>query len=128
MGETPRPVHPVQLSAPASKSTVLPKGVKVWNKETGSAFPEYYPPLQQTKPTPMHNDAAYKQELQKVQEEMKKLGLQVEQWLSSREADQNPEVPDEANTLLRKEMADPSRTRFLLGAAVLAGVWLGPRV
>ena len=32
--------------------------------------------------------------------------LQVEQWLSSREADQNPEVPDEANTLLRQEMAD----------------------
>jgi hypothetical protein len=37
---------------------------------------------------------------------MKKLGLQVEQWLSSREADQKPEVPDEANTLLRQEMAD----------------------
>ncbi len=106
VGETPRPAHPVQLSAPASKSTVLPKGVKVWNKETGSAFPEYYPPRQQTKPTPMHNDAAYKQELLAVRAEVKGLRSLVEQVLSYREADQKIEVPDEANTLLRNELAD----------------------
>ena len=34
------------------------------------------------------------------------MGLLVEKLLSSREADQKLEVPDEASTLLRKEMAD----------------------
>ena len=106
VGETPRPVAPVQPSAPASKSTVLPKGVQVHDIPSGNAWSGYPPLPQQTKPTPMHNDAAYKRDLQEVQKEMQKLGLQVEQWLSSREADQNPEVPDEANTLLRQEMAD----------------------
>ena len=37
---------------------------------------------------------------------MKKIRLLVEKLLSSREADQKPEVSDDANTLLRKEMAD----------------------
>ncbi len=106
VGATPTPVHPVRPSAPASAATskVVPPAAGKWS--TGAPYYKAYPPLPQTEPTPMHNDAAYKQELQKVQKEMKKLGLQVEQWLSSREADQNPEVPDEANTLLRQEMAD----------------------
>jgi predicted extracellular nuclease len=54
----------------------------------------------------MHNDAAYKRDLLEVQKEMQKLGSQVEQLLSYREAENKLEVPDEANTLLIKEMAD----------------------
>ena len=46
------------------------------------------------------------QELQEVRNEVKKMGLLVEKLLASREADQKHEVPDEASTLLRKEIAD----------------------
>jgi hypothetical protein len=106
VGETPRPVAPVQPSAPASKSTALPKGVQVHDIPSGNAWSGYPPLPQQPKPTPMHNDAVYKRDLLEVQKEMQKLGSQVEQLLSYREAEKKLEVPDEANTLLIKEMAD----------------------
>ena len=83
---------------------MLPKADGAWS--SGDAYYKEYPPLQQTKPTSTHNDTAHKQELKDVQDEMQKIRLLVELVLSSREADQKPEVPDEANTLLRKEMAD----------------------
>ena len=80
MGEAPRPVHPIRPSAPASKSTVLPEGVGIWNQKTGSAYYKEYPPLpQQTKPAPMHDPVPH-QELQEVRNEVKKMGLLVENF------------------------------------------------
>ena len=54
----------------------------------------------------MQHDAAYKQDLQEVRNEVQKMGLLVEKLLSSREAGQKHEVPDEATTLLKNELAD----------------------
>ena len=104
VGATPRPVHPVQPPAPtpAAKNTELPRAAGTW--PSGDAYHKAYPPLQQPKPAPMPASVPH-QELQEVRNEVKKMGLLVEKLLSSREADQNPEVPDEANTLL-KEIAD----------------------
>ena len=104
VGATPRPVHPVQPPAPtpAAKNTELPRAAGTW--PSGDAYHKAYPPLQQPKPAPMPASVPH-QELQEVRNEVKKMGLLVEKLLSSREADQKPEVPDEANTLL-KEMAD----------------------
>ena len=42
-------LRPARPEAWASKSTVLPKGVGVWNEKWGNAFTEDYPPLPQTK-------------------------------------------------------------------------------
>ena len=106
VGATPTPVHPVRPSAPESAATskVVPPAAGTWS--TGAAYYKAYPSLPQTEPTATHNDAAYKQDLLKVRQEVQKMGLSIEKLLSSREADQKPEVPDEANTLLRQEMAD----------------------
>jgi hypothetical protein len=106
VGATPTPVHPVRPSAPesAAKSKVVPPAAGKWS--TGAPYYKAFPPLPQTEPTATHNDAAYKQDLLKVRQEVQKMGLSIEKLLSSREADQKPKVPDEANTLLRKEMAD----------------------
>jgi hypothetical protein len=99
---TPRPAQPVQPLAPASKSMGLPKGVDIWDRRTGSVYYKAYPPLpQQTKPASMNDPVPH----QELYEEVKKLGLQVAKLLSSREADQKLAVPDEANTLLRRELA-----------------------
>ena len=105
VGATPRPVHPVQPPAPtpAAKNTELPRAAGTW--PSGDAYHKAYPPLQQPKPAPMPASVPH-QELQEVRNEVKKMGLLVEKLLSSREADQKHEVPDEASTLLRKEMAD----------------------
>ena len=105
VGATPRPVHPVQPPAPtpAAKKTEPPRAAGTW--PSGDAYHKEYPPCQQPKPTQMQHDAAYKQDLQEVRNEVQKMGLLVEKLLSSREADQKLEVPDEAATLLQ-EMAD----------------------
>ena len=98
-------LRPARPEAWASKSTGLPKVGRVWDEKSGNTFTEAYPPLPQTKPTPMH-DAAYKTELEEVRNEVKKVRSWVEQVLSSREADRKFKVPDEANTLFQNELAD----------------------
>ena len=105
VGATPRPVHPVQSPAPtpAAKNTEQPRAAGTWL--SGDAYHQAYPPLQQPKPAPTHAPVP-QQELQEVRNEVKKMGLLVEKLLSSREADQKHEAPDEASTLLRKEMAE----------------------
>jgi hypothetical protein len=105
VGATPRPVHPVQSPAPtpAAKNTEQPRAAGTWL--SGDAYHQAYPPLQQPKPAPMHDPVPHP-ELQEVRNEVKKMGLLVEKLLSSREADQKHEAPDEASTLLRKEMAE----------------------
>ena len=105
VGATPRPVHPVQPPAPtpAAKNTELPRAAGTW--PSGDAYHKAYPPLQQPKPAPMPASVPH-QELQEVRNEVKKMGLLVEKLLSSREAGREHEVPDEASTLLRKEIAD----------------------
>ena len=81
----------------------LPKGVQVWDIPSGRAFPAYPPLLQQTKPTstPVQN-----QELQEVRQDVIEIRSWMKQLLSSREADRKLEVPDEATTLLKNELAD----------------------
>ena len=105
VGATPRPVHPVQPPAPtpAAKNTEQPRAAGTWL--SGDAYHQAYPPLQQPKPAPTHAPVPH-QELQEVRSEVKKMGLLVEKLLSSREAETKHEVPDEASTLLRKEIAD----------------------
>ena len=100
-------LRPARPEAWASKSTGLPKVGRAWDEKSGNTFTEAYPPLPQTKPTPMH-DAAYKKELEEVRNEVKKVRSWVEQVLSSesREADRNFKVPDEENTLFQNELAD----------------------
>jgi hypothetical protein len=98
-------LRPARPEAWESKSTVLPKVGRVWDVKSGNTFTEDYPPLPQTKPTPMH-DAAYKEELREVRKEVEKVRSWVEQVLSSRETDRNSKVPDEANTLFQNELAD----------------------
>jgi hypothetical protein len=81
VGETHRPVQPVQPSAPspAPKSTV-PKGVNVWNTPSGSAYPEEYPPLPQTKPTAMNTDTAHMPELLVVKQRSSSYGQRSSRW------------------------------------------------
>ncbi len=64
----------------------LPEGVQVHDIPSGRAWSGYPPLPQQTKPTPMHNDAAYKQDLEEVRNEVQKMGLLVAKLLSSRDS------------------------------------------
>ena len=105
VGATPGPVRPIPPPAPkpAAKNSVPPRAAGAW--ASGEAYHTVYPPLQQPQPMSVQNDAAYKQDLQEVRNEVQKMGLLVEKLLSCREADQNLEMSG-ANSLLRKEMAD----------------------
>jgi hypothetical protein len=105
VGATPGPVRPIPPPAPkpAAKNSVPPRAAGAW--ASGEAYHKAYPPLQQPQPMSVQNDAAYKQDLQEVRNEVQKMGLLVEKLLSCREADQNLEMSG-AYSLLRKEMAD----------------------